>query len=71
MAAIPAQDAVASPVSKNPYDNENTFGFDAGGPLIKDKLFVFGTAQWDRERQAATGALFNLPTAAGIATLKS
>ncbi len=71
LAAIPAQDAVASAVSQNPYDNENTFGFDAGGPLIKDKLFVFGTAQWDRERQAATGPVFNLPTAAGIATLQS
>jgi outer membrane receptor protein involved in Fe transport len=71
LAAIPAQDVVAGPVSKNPYDNENTFGFDAGGPLIKDKLFFFGTAQWDRERQEASGSVFDLPTAAGIATLKS
>ncbi len=69
--AIPAQDAVAGPVAKNPYDNENTFGFDVGGPILKDKLFAFGTAQWDRERQAATGPVFNLPTAAGITTLKS
>ena len=71
LAAIPAQDTVANTVTKNPYDNENTFGFDVGGPLKKDKLFVFGTAQWDRERQAATGPVFDLPTAAGIATLKS
>ena len=72
LAAIPAQDAVVEPVTKNPYDNENTFGFDVGGPVIKDKLFVFGTAQWDRERQAATGPPgFNLPTAAGITTLQS
>jgi hypothetical protein len=71
LAAIPAQDTVANTVTKNPYDNENAFGFDIGGPLKKDKLFVFGTAQWDRERQAATGPLVNLPTAAGIATLKS
>jgi Carboxypeptidase regulatory-like domain/TonB-dependent Receptor Plug Domain len=71
LAAIPAQDAVANTVTKNPYDNENTFGFDVGGPLKKDKLFFFGTAQWDRERQAATGPVFDLPTAAGIATLKS
>lgn len=71
LAAIPAQDAVANTVTQNPYDNENTFGFDAGGPVIKNKLFVFGTAQWDRERLAATGPLFDLPTAAGIATLKS
>ncbi len=71
LAAIPAQDAVANTVTQNPYDNENTFGFDVGGPLKKDKLFVFGTAQWDRERLAATGPVFNLPTAAGITTLKS
>jgi hypothetical protein len=71
LSAIPAQDRIANTVAKNPYDNENTFGFDVGGPLKKDKLFVFGTAQWDRERLAATGPVFNLPTAAGIATLKS
>jgi hypothetical protein len=71
LAAIPAQDTVANTVTKNPYDNQNVFGFDVGGPLKKDKLFVFGTAQWNRERQAATGHLYDLPTAAGIATLKS
>jgi hypothetical protein len=71
VAAIPAQDAVANTVTRNPYDNENTFGFDVGGPFKKDKVFVFGTAQWDRERLAATGPVFELPTAAGIATLKS
>jgi hypothetical protein len=71
LAAIPAQVNVASPTTKNPFDNENTFGFDVGGPVKKDKLFFFGTAQWDRERQAATGPVFKLPTAAGIATLRS
>jgi hypothetical protein len=70
LAAIPAQDEIASTVTKNPYDNENTFGFDAGGPVKKDKLFVFGAAQWERERLAATGPVFDLPTVAGIATLK-
>jgi hypothetical protein len=68
LAAIPA----GANVSKNPYDNENTFGFDAGGPVIRNKLFAFGAAQWDREPQAATGPLgFFLPTPAGITTLKS
>ena len=69
LAAIPAEDQVSNPISKNPYDNENTFGFDAGGPVVKDKLFFFGAAQWDREKQAVTGPVFNLPTAEGIATL--
>jgi carboxypeptidase family protein len=71
VASIPAEVQVSNPITKNPYDNENTFGFDVGGPLKKDKLFVFGAAQWDRERQSVTGPVFNLPTAAGIATLKS
>jgi Carboxypeptidase regulatory-like domain len=71
VAAIPAQDVVANSVTKNPYDNQNVFGFDVGGPVKKDKLFVFGTAEWNRERQALTGPVFDMPTAAGIATLKS
>ncbi|HXC33271.1 MAG TPA: carboxypeptidase regulatory-like domain-containing protein [Verrucomicrobiae bacterium] len=70
LAAIPAQDEVASTVTKNPYDNQNVFGFDVGGPLRKDKLFFFGAAQWNRERQAETGPVYNLPTANGIATLQ-
>ena len=71
LAAIPAEDTVANTVTKNPYDNENTFGFDVGGPVKRDKLFFFGAAQWDRDRQLATGPPFSLPTAAGIATLQS
>ena len=72
LGAIPAEDAVSGPVSKNPFDNQNTFGFDVGGPVIKDKLFAFGTAQWSRERLLVTGPSgFNLPTSAGIATLQS
>ena len=50
---------------------ENTFGFDVGGPVIKDKLFFFGTAQWDRTRQRGTGSTFLLPDAAGIGTLQA
>jgi outer membrane receptor protein involved in Fe transport len=73
-AGIPAQDTTAGPENtptKNPYDNENTFGFDIGGPIKHNKLFVFGTAQWDREHQAATGDTLEVPTASGIATLNS
>jgi hypothetical protein len=50
---------------------ENTFGFDIGGPIVKNKLFFFGTAQWDRTRQRGVGAQFAIPDASGVTTLQS
>jgi len=72
LAAVPAQSGFAG-ITSNPFDNENIFGFTAGGPIKKDKLFVFGSSQWDRERSSAAAATNTLllPTAAGIATLQS
>jgi outer membrane receptor protein involved in Fe transport len=51
--------------------NEHDIGFTAGGPIIKNKLFVFGAAQWthtygNEQRDAAT-----LPDADGIALLQA
>ena len=34
-------------VAKAPY-HENIFGFDLGGPIVKDKLFFFTSYQWDK-----------------------
>jgi len=71
-AAIPPQSALGG-ITKNPQDNENLFGFAFGGPIKHDKLFIFGSAQWDRD-YAAAGAFalpINIPTAAGIATLQT
>lgn len=64
-----AFNGVAKPVS-----NENIFGFNFGGPVIHDKLFVFGTAQWDRFRSTANGDFgtgLGIPTADGLATLNA
>src|ERR1043166_2246521 len=50
---------------------ENIPGFRIGGPILKNKLFVFGSSQWDRLRGAEQGAQIIIPTAAGVATLQS
>ncbi len=41
------------PAPKGGY-TRNQFGFEAGGPIIKNKLFVYGTAEWTRVRSQAS-----------------
>ena len=64
-----AEDLFAS--GTKPVSIENIFGFAFGGPVVHDKLFVFGTAQWDRFRSTANGSTLTIPTSAGISTLQS
>ncbi len=61
----------AGNIDKKPVEVQNTFGFSIGGPAIKEKLFFFGTAQWDRFRSTASDDTLRLPTEAGVAALKS
>jgi len=53
---------------------DNRFGGTIGGPIIKDKLWFFGSTHYQRQRfgQTASQAPNNrvLPTAAGLATLQ-
>jgi len=49
----------------------NIFGFRLGGPVIKDKLYYFGTVQWNRFYGAQTPARLLIPTAAGYSTLQN
>ncbi len=57
--------------SVKPKTRENTYGFSIGGPVKHDKIFVFGSGQWDKTRQAANGTNLTVPTAAGFAALQS
>jgi len=50
--------------------HESTYGFSLGGRVIKNKLFFFGTAQWDRFLSTASDATLRVPTANGFATLQ-
>jgi Carboxypeptidase regulatory-like domain/TonB dependent receptor len=41
------------PAPKGGY-TRNQFGFAVGGPILKDKLFFFGSTEWTRVRSGAT-----------------
>lgn len=55
-------------ITKTRYDQHN-FGFTAGAPLLRNKLFVFGGAQWERYYGSTTAGNIGLPAATDIVTL--
>src|SRR5262249_1015133 len=50
---------------------ENTYGFTIGGPVKHDRIFVFGSIQWDKTREGTSGSTLTVPTANGFAALQA
>ena len=68
----PAADGCAAAVVPRYVDN--FYGGTLGGPILKNKLFAFGSTYWDRETEfgalvTSNGALF--PTTTGLTQLAS
>jgi len=55
-----------------PFFIEHQFGGTAGGPLVKDKTFLFGSIQrWTQRQLGAGRTVLGVPTAAGKQTIQS
>jgi Carboxypeptidase regulatory-like domain/TonB dependent receptor len=68
--AVTAQDGLGGQTSATkPRSDTHTYGFTAGGPIWKNKLFAFGSAQWQRFYGNAAPATIRVPTANGVAAL--
>jgi len=69
-ALTPGQKA-QSELTEVPQYTQNTFGFSLGGPVLKNKLFFFGTYQADLFRAGAVTGRAVVPTEAGLNQLRS
>lgn len=52
------------------YD-QHQYGFTLGGPVLRNKLFAFGAAQWSRYYGNEQAIQVNLPNASGVALLQT
>jgi hypothetical protein len=49
----------------------NRFGGSIGGPIKRDKLFIYGAYEFQNEGLASSGASVTMPTSAGFAQLQA
>jgi hypothetical protein len=68
--ALDKGDLLNGSTTKSKY-RENIAGFSLGGPILKDKLFVFGSYLFDHYRATANLNPVIVPTSAGYATLQA
>lgn len=68
--AIPAEAGLGGETqATKPRFDTHTFGFTAGGPIWKNKLFGFGSSEWQKFYGKAAPAAIRLPTDAGFAAI--
>jgi outer membrane receptor protein involved in Fe transport len=58
-------------LTEPPQFSQNTFGFSFGGPVVKNKLFFFGTYQADLVRSGGVTGRAVVPTEAGFQQLRA
>jgi hypothetical protein len=62
---------VGGAVQPKPRNDYNRFGGEVGGPIIHNKLFVYGAFQRIVQGLATQAVVQQAPTAAGVTTMKS
>src|ERR1700731_2956595 len=55
---------------KNRFDY-NRAGASVGGPILRNKLFIYGAYEFQNEGQGSQGATVTMPTASGISQLQA
>lgn len=73
-AATNQEIAAAAALSTSPSDVKNRFdynrlGASAGGPILKDKFFIYGAYEFQNQGLGSQGATVITPTAAGMSQL--
>ncbi len=63
--ALNAKNYLLLPEEHKQLLRRNDFGYTAGGPIKKDKIFFFWSQEWNKEKRARVRA-FQVPTAAEL-----